>query len=234
MSSPYHTPWASRQLNCSVMAEGYSIHMSRKATRSNIVSSTVKSNLLGVNQKMILGGINFVYEVLDKIDLALLESGSERLTCLVELANLSAVVGNLFRKGFSQDSNGRFIPNSPHTYPDLLATTKGCGDMEIKVSLENNKPKGHLVKPGPHMTVRYVLGGPNGEYQPGKHKRGDVVWIWEVRLGQLSPKHFNFSNTEGDSGKTAVINADGMNALKLAYCNLKFCHIHPMARSTNV
>ena len=201
--------------------------MPRKATSSDIVSSAANSNQLGVDQEMILGGINFIYEVLDKIDLALLESGSERLACLVELANLSAIVGNLFRKGFAQASNGKFIPNSPHTYPDLLATAAGCDDMEIKVSLETNKPKGHLIKPGPHTTIRYVLGGPDGEYQPGKHNRGEVVWIWEIRLGRLSPEHFNFSNTEGDSGKTAVINADGMNALNLAYCNLKFCPHSP-------
>jgi hypothetical protein len=44
-----------------------------------------------------------------------------------------------------------------------------------------------------------------------------VPWIWEVRLGNLTNKHFNFSNTEGDSGKTAVINAAGMNALSVLY-----------------
>jgi hypothetical protein len=35
-------------------------------------------------------------------------------------------------------------------------------------------------------------------------------------------------HTEGDSGKTAVINAEGMAALQLVYCDLDHC---PLARS---
>ena len=47
--------------------------------------------------------------------------------------------------------------------------------------------------------------------------RGDVVWIWEVRFGHLSVKHFNVSNTAGDSGKTAVVNKAGMEQLEVVY-----------------
>ena len=35
-----------------------------------------------------------------------------------------------------------------------------------------------------------------------------------------SIEHFNLSNTTGDSGKTAVVNKDGMEALKIVYLNL--------------
>lgn len=111
--------------------------------------------------------------------------------------------------------------NRPHTYPDLLGVGDGCSDVEIKVALEKNNPKGHLVKPGPHLTVRYVLASASGAFTPDE--RGDVAWVWDVRVGFLEEEHFNFSNTTGDSGKTAVINAAGMAALSPVYFDLSRC-----------
>jgi hypothetical protein len=174
----------------------------------------------GLSAGIIGDAITYVYQILDSIDAKLLEAGGDRLAGLVELANLSAIVGNLYRGGIVKASKGRFAANAPHTYPDLLGRGRGCKDIEIKVALEGNKPKGHLIKPGPHLTLRYVLGDASGSHQRGKANRGKVPWIWEVRVGELSDTHFNFSNTEGDSGKTAVINADGMKSLRIVYCDL--------------
>lgn len=171
----------------------------------------------GLNLEVVQKSISYVQEIFDDIDSKLVAAGSERLAELVELANLSAIIGNLFRGGIVKYSYGRFVPNRPHTFPDLLAKERDCKDFEIKVALENNKPKGHLVKPGPHLIVRYVLGNIEGEYNKGKENRGNVVWIWEIRIGYLLESHFNFSNTEGDSGKTAVINSAGMDALRIVY-----------------
>ncbi len=47
--------------------------------------------------------------------------------------------------------------------------------------------------------------------------RGIKPYIWEIRCGHLENGHFNLSNKEGDSGKTVVVNAEGMNALKVIY-----------------
>lgn len=193
--------------------------MQRKALGEYVVADA-SLIAFGLKPQHITGAIDYVYQVLDRIDVTLLEAGSDRLSKLLELANLSAIVGNLFRGGVTRASDGAFRPNGPHKYPDLLGIGKGCRDIEIKVSLEGNKPKGHLVKPGPHLTVRYVLGSADGAYIRGKENRGDVVWIWEVRVGALGPDHFSCSNTEGDSGKTAVINAKGMEALDLIYCDI--------------
>ena len=170
---------------------------------------------------MATSAINYVHRILDRLDSTLVSCGESRLSKMVELANLSAIIGNLLRTGISNASNGRFIANSPHKYPDLQSTTDGIADLEIKVALENNKPKGHLVKPGPHLICRYVLGGPNGEFKLGKENRGDVVWIWELRAGVLLEEHFAVSNTEGDSGKTAVINSKGLYQLQLIYCSME-------------
>lgn len=193
--------------------------MPRTVDKSNLLEEPIL-HAFGLNSAMIGQAIEYVYRILDGIDGQLTEAGGDRLSSLVELANLSAIVGNLFRVGLVRASNGGFQANKPHTYPDLLGRGPGCVDLEIKVALENNKPKGHLVKPGSHLTLRYVLGGPDGAYVKGKENRGEVVWIWEVRVGNLREEHFSFSNTEGDSGKTAVITKDGMNALRAVYLDL--------------
>jgi hypothetical protein len=177
----------------------------------------------GLTPDIVGGAVSYVYRVLDGIDQQLVNGADSRLAELVELANLSAIIGNLFRTGVVKASSGKFKANLPHTYPDLLANAPDAADFEIKVALEGNKPKGHLIKPGPHVTVRYVLAGPDGTYQRGKINRGAVPWIWEVRVGALAEGHFNFSNTEGDSGKTAVINSAGMNAMSVVYLDRPRC-----------
>ena len=168
---------------------------------------------IGIRSSHLESAVNYVHRVINDIDSTLLEAGGERLAELVELANLSAIIGNLYRGGIVAASEGKFKANAPHTYPDILANCETCKDVEIKVALENNKPKGHLVKPGPHLIVRYVLTHSDQAYTPGKENRGTIPKIWEARLGFLEEQHFNFSNTEGDSGKTAVINAEGMTKL---------------------
>ena len=177
----------------------------------------------GLSVEMIRDAIEYTHNVLDQIDHTLVSSESDRLADLIELANLSAIVGNLFRRGIATVSKGAFRANRPHTFPDLLANAPGTRDLEIKVALEANNPKGHLVKPGPHLTVRYVLADENGAFVRGTDSRGDVVWIWEVRVGDLEEDHFSFSNTEGDSGKTAVINARGMASLRAVFVDLDKC-----------
>lgn len=183
----------------------------------------------GLGAPMIASAITYTYAVLDAIDERMAEFGEPRLSQLLELANLSSVVGNLFGRGLARSSRGKFERNRPHAYPDLLARAVGCEDVEIKVALETNNPKGHLAKPGPHLTVRYVLGGPAGEFD--RNHRGEVVWIWEVRVGKLAAIDFNLSNTPGDSGKTAVLNAAGMAKLALAYVDLDRCPYSPRGRS---
>lgn len=172
----------------------------------------------GLNSEIVAEAVHYVHRTFDDIDSKLTENGGDRIGGLVELANLSAIIGNLFRAGVIKGGPGKFKANGPHKYPDLLGTGPGCEDVEIKVALEGNKPKGHLIKPGPHILVRYVLIGDDGRFS--KEARGLIVKIWEVRVGRLDDAHFNVSNTAGDSGKTAVINAAGMEACHVVYCDL--------------
>ena len=155
------------------------------------------------------------------LDKTLVESGSPRITGMIELANLSSVLGNLLATGIVNASCGVFNRAGPHKYQDLRACGPGAENVEVKFSLETNNPKGHLPKVGPHLTCRYVLGNQDGTYVTGE--RGDVVWIWEVRFGFLEVKHYNISNTAGDSGKTAVVNAAGMECLLPVYFDAGRC-----------
>jgi hypothetical protein len=88
--------------------------------------------------------------------------------------------------------------------------------LEVKTALETNRPKGHLAKPGTYITFRYVLIR-DGLYNRGKTTRGDTVAVWEVRFGELDDEDFALSNTEGDSGKTAVVKKDAFDRLELVY-----------------
>lgn len=200
--------------------------MSRPCNTSYIIKpGTV--NLFGLSIDAISHGVTYVHEILDSIDDKLVQGGGERLSELVELANLSAIIGNLYRSGIVRSSNGNFTANRPHAYPDMRGVGPNCKDFEIKVALEGNSPKGHLVKSGPHLIIRYVLAKENVAYQRGKEHRGRIAWIWEVRIGWLEDSHFNVSNTAGDSGKTAVINAAGMKALTVVYCDFDHFPLSP-------
>jgi len=176
----------------------------------------------GLTIQMLADGVASTYRTLDGVDKTLLDMGNTRLSTRVELANLSSILGNLLGAAIANASNGVFRKNGPHKYPDLLADRLDAANTEIKVALEDNKPKGHLAKPGFHLTCRYVLADSSGNYVRGVTNRGAVVWIWELRAGRLELEHFNLSNTPGDSGKTAVVNALGMEQLQVVYCDLAF------------
>lgn len=182
----------------------------------NLTSSGLPANALDE-------AVTFVYDTLDAIDDALLKRGSERLADMVELANLSSMIGNLLRTGVAKASDGTFHANGPHKHPDLLHSKNSSRNVEIKVALEDNQPKGHLAKPGWHLTCHYVLCSPDGSFRCGVENRGCVPWIWLLRFGYLEESHFNISNTEGDSGKTAVVNAEGMKRLEPVYFDPNLC-----------
>lgn len=185
----------------------------------------------GLTWKMVSSGIQFVYDTLDNLDRTLIESDSPRITGMIELANLSSVLGNLFATGIVKAAPNVFNRAGPHKYQDLRACCPDAENVEVKFSLETNNPKGHLPKVGPHLTCRYVLGKQNGTYVVGE--RGDVVWIWEIRFGFLEVKHYNISNTEGDSGKTAVVNAAGMEELQPVYFDAGRCPYSQRSKKRN-
>ena len=173
--------------------------------------------LTGLNGQTIVGAIESTYNTLDIIDEQLIARDSPPMARLVELANLSSMLGNLLGAGLAESSNGLYKRNAPHTYPDLIPQQSEAVDLELKVALETNSPKGHLPKPGTYITFRYVLCEDDGKFIRGKDNRGNTAWIWEVRVGQLTIEDFSISNTAGDSGKTAVIKTASFNNMSLVY-----------------
>lgn len=184
----------------------------------------------GLTRPMLMRGMQFTYDVLDKLDEKLLESGLSRFSGLIELANLSSSIGNLLAAGIIKASNGVFQKAGPHKYQDLRATDKDphAENIEIKMALEGNGPKGHLAKEGYYLACRYVLGDEKSICNRGS--RGDVVWFWELRFGKLDIEDFNLSNTAGDSGKTAVVNSKGMRKLAVVYLDQEKCPYGPRSK----
>jgi len=178
-----------------------------------------------LDEYWISSAIEATHTTLDCIDEQLVNTGSPPLAEVVELANLSAIVGNLLRSALQANSRGAYRSNVPHAFPDLVSQSEASSDLEIKVALEANMPKGHLPKPGAHLICRYVLAARDGTYSRGH--RGNVVWIWEARLGEISEDDFNTSNTPGDSGKTAAISAEALYRLTCVYYDKRF---RPIAR----
>lgn len=175
----------------------------------------------GLTDQMVRDGLAEAYRLLDLIDTTLLGGINVRLADLVELANLSSMLGNLVATAIVNSSGGVFARAGAHKYQDLRANHSSASNVEIKIALEDNKPKGHLAKAGYYLTVRYVLGNNDGTWD--SKKRGRVVWIWEIRFGHLKESDFAISNTAGDSGKTAVVTTEGMKKLRLIYFDQDLC-----------
>jgi hypothetical protein len=195
--------------------------ISRKI-KSDQIDNADEIKTIGITQKMISDGISSTYQIIDLIDNTLVSENSGRLAEIVELANLSSIIGNLLGSGISKASSKKFIRNGPHKYPDVLAASPDVEDFEIKVALECNKPKGHLAKEGHYITFRYVLADVNGDFLKGIENRKNVPWIWEVRCGYILESDFNISNTDGDSGKTAVISKNGWDKMKILFEDMRF------------
>jgi hypothetical protein len=162
-------------------------------------------------------GINHTYSTLGAINETLVDNGSERMAEIVELAGFSSMLGDLLTSGVAQSSSGVFTRNAPHTFPDLLHNEDENKGVEVKIALEDNQPKGHLVKPGYYLTFRYVLADKNKDYT--RNERGNTAYIWEVRFGYLDDSCFNTSDTDGDSGKTATISAGALDGMSLLLCD---------------
>lgn len=194
----------------------------QKVSRRQVKTEHIRNErnleaITGFNGQTVVGAIESTYNTLDIIDEQLVARDSPPMAQLVELANLSSMLGNLLGAGLAESSDGLYERNAPHTYPDLVPLRPEAVDLELKVALETNSPKGHLPKPGTYITFRYVLCGDDGKFVRGKSNRGSTAWIWEVRVGKLLIEDFSVSNTAGDSGKTAVIRTGSFNNMSLVY-----------------
>jgi transcriptional regulator with XRE-family HTH domain len=175
--------------------------------------------ITGLDSAMLRAGIEHCHQTLDTIDFQLELHGAKPIGRLVELANLSSMIGNIVGEGVAANSKGLYERNTPHTYPDLVPKKRPAVPLEVKIALETNRPKGHLPKPGTYLTFRYVLGDKSGAFVRGREKRGDTAYIWEVKAGVLKVEDFDLSNTAGDSGKTAVIKTTSFDAMTLVFFN---------------
>ena len=95
-------------------------HEARAPRREFLRNENELIERIGVDGDTLLGAINACYQTLDSIDEQLIGKGSVPIAHLVELANLSSMIGNIVGGGIADCSNGLYKRNKPHTYPDLL------------------------------------------------------------------------------------------------------------------
>jgi len=176
--------------------------------------------LTGLSGATLLAAVEKTYATLDLIDAQLLRAKSPPLAATVELTNLSSMLGNILGAAIADHSGGLYKRNGPHKFPDLLPLKPSACNLEIKVALESNRPKGHLPKPGMYLTVRYVLGDRQASHKIGT--RGNTIWMWEMKAGELKPEDFDNSNTAGDSGKTSVIKTAIFHAMDVIFLDERF------------
>lgn len=189
----------------------------RNVQKQHFHNETVLTQLTGLKHDCIRTAIQGCYQTLDTVDFQLATHNTPPLAKLVELANISSMIGNLLGGQMAASSEGLYVRNRPHTYPDLLPVPPHNLNVEIKIALDTNMAKGHLPKPGTYITFRYVLCDKHGKYTRGKENRGDTAFLWEGRVGKLKENDFSVSNTAGDSGKTAVIKTEAFNSMTVFY-----------------
>ena len=96
----------------------------------------------GLTGEMIASGITYVHNILDGLDSQLLSAGAFRLSQMFELANVSSMLGNLLGAGIANSSDGVFLRNGPHRYPDLLAESLRQATLKSRFPLKRTNPKG--------------------------------------------------------------------------------------------
>ena len=199
-------------------------HILKRDVCRNGLANEASLRAIGLSYDQLAASIVGTYRLLDRIDSTLIADGVDPLCQVVELANLSSMIGNILGAEIAKASKGLYVRNGPHKFPDLLSASPRAvsSGIEIKMALNRNNPKGHLAKEGHYITCRYVL--VDGAGVPCIEKvdrpKAQKAVVWELRTGYLKEQHFNLSNTEGDSGKTAVINAEGLEMLKVVYVDL--------------
>ena len=130
------------------LQEAFAEEKARSLNDNLLRSKKEFERFTGMPSSGLLAAIEGCYHTLDMIDDQLVSRDSPPIAKLVELANLSSMIGNLIGAALADASDGLYERNKPHHYPDLLPLRKPAQELELKVALEKNRPKGHLPKPG--------------------------------------------------------------------------------------
>ncbi len=176
-----------------------------------------------VTRDIIRNSVLHCYKTLNMLDKPLIENGAGFLSSIIELANLSSLVGNVLGAGYVKQCPDIYERNKPNTFPDLIPKNERYTGIEIKTAINRNCPKGHLPKEGYYLIYRYCLTDENGQCNYENRDNWNTVTIWEIRCGYLKNENFCISNTVKDSGKTAAINISSLNKLLQLYFDPYLC-----------
>lgn len=202
----------------------------RPADRTHLGECSQLSVMTGLSGDAIARAVEFAYRKLDLIDEQMRASGSRPIVGLVELPDLSSLVGDLFAAGVARASNGLYVQNGPDHYPSLLPLRQGFPELEVATALETDRPTSGSGKAGLYLTSRYVLADRDGTYTRGKDSRGDTVAVWEIRFGELGDGDFHVAGTRTGNG-SAKLRKEALDRMELVYYDPALL---PYARATGI
>ena len=182
----------------------------------------------GLTAATVARAVEIAYRKLDLIDEQMRASGSRPIVDLVELPELSALLGNLLSAAVARASNGLYVQNGPDHSPNLLPVRQGLPELEVATALETERPAGGARKAGLHLVLRYVLTDRTGAYTRGEDSRGDTVAVWEIRFGDMSEADYTGS---ARANGTARLKKEALDRMELVYYDPALL---PYARATGV
>jgi transcriptional regulator with XRE-family HTH domain len=181
----------------------------------------------GLTAATVARAVEIAYRKLDLIDEQMRASGSRPLVELIELPELSALMGNLLSAAVARASNGLYVQNGPDHSPNLLPVRQGLPELEVVTAPETERPAGGMRKAGLHLVIRYVLADRTGAYTRGS--RGDTVAVWEIRFGELGDADYT-GGARPTNGR-ARLKREALDRMELVYYDPALL---PYARATGV
>jgi transcriptional regulator with XRE-family HTH domain len=182
----------------------------------------------GLTAATVARAVEVAYRKLDLIDEQMRASGSRPIVALIDLPELSSLMGNLLSAAVARASNGLYVQNGPDHSPNLLPVRQGLPELEVATALETERPTGAARNAGLHLVLRYVLADRSGAYTRGEDSRGDTVAVWEIRFGDLTEA--DYTGSARANGR-ARLKKEALDRMELVYYDPALL---PYARATGV
>jgi transcriptional regulator with XRE-family HTH domain len=188
----------------------------REPDRAHVGVCPLLEATTGLTGGTVARAVEIAYRKLDLIDQQMRASGSRPIAGLVDLPDLTELVGDLLSAGMARASNGVYLQAGPEHWPRLQPLRQGLPELEVAAALETDRPTGRPGTAGVFLVFRYVLADRSGAFTRGQDARGDTVAVWEIRFGALGEEDFHVTGTRTGAG-TARLRRGALDRMELVY-----------------
>jgi transcriptional regulator with XRE-family HTH domain len=188
----------------------------RKPDRAHAGACPLLEATTGLTGGTVVRAVEIAYRKLDLIDEQMRASGSRPIAGLVDLPDLTELVGDVLGAGLARASNGLYVQNGSEHSPPLQPLQHGLPELQLAAALETDRPAGPTETAGTCLVFRYVLADRSGAFTRGQDSRGDTVAVWEIRFGALGQEDFHVTGTRAGA-RTARLRRDALDRMELVY-----------------